>query len=308
MHKDRQLAWEIYLAFGASCLIWGSTWLAVRILVLRVPPFQVAALRFFLAATLLLFISRLKGLHPPRTVSEWKRTLILGITMMAIPYLCLFWAEQYITSSMTAVLFSSFPLAATAMTHLMTEHRAPRSAVVAMIIGFAGIAWLFRAELSSTRETAIGGALVLGSVVSGAWATVYAQREKLGLHPISSTGWQAAVALVATGAMSWIYEPHSLSGWTLPLFALLVLLAAIGSALVFVLYYWLLDHMQAYQLGALDLITPFIAIVAGASILDEEIPPGMILVAVTVATMVGFLLRADRPAAEVGIQDTESHP
>ena len=305
---NRRLELEIVLAFGASCLIWGSTWLAVRILVVRVPPFQVAAVRFLIAAILLLLISGFKGLHPPRTPGEWKRTLILGITMMAIPYLALFWAEQYITSSMTAVLFSSFPLAATAMTHLMTDHRAPRSAVLAMIVGFAGIAWLFRAELSSTPETAIGGVLVLGSVISGAWATVYAQREKLGLHPISSTGWQAAVAFVATGAMSWIFEPHSLSGWTPPLWGLLVLLAAIGSALVFVLYYWLLEHMRAYQLGALDLITPFIAIVEGALILDEAIPPGMILVAVTVATMVGFLLRADRPAAEVGIQDTESHP
>ena len=228
--------------------------------------------------------------------------MILGVTMMAIPYLCVFWAEQYVTSSMTAVLFSTFPLAATVMTHLMTEHRVPRRAVVAMLVGLAAIAWLFRVELSATRETAIGGALVLASVVSGAWATVYAQRERLGLHPISSTGWQVAVAFVATGLMSWFFEPHSLAGWTRPLLGLLVLLALIGSALVFVLYYWLLEHLRAYQLGALDLITPFIAIAEGAWILDEAIPPGMVAVAITVAAMVCFLLQADRPAAEVGIR------
>ena len=302
------MAWKIYLAFAASCLIWGSTWLAVRVLVTRVPPFQVAAARFFLAAVLLLALSRLKGLAPPRTVGEWKRTLILGITMMAIPYLCVFWAEQYVTSSMTAVLFSAFPLAAIVMTHLMTEHRVPRLAVLAMAIGFGGIAWLLRTELSATRETAIGGTLVLASVASGAWAIVYAQREKLGLHPISSTGWQMAVAFVVTGAVSWAFESHRLSDWTLPLFALTSLLAVFGSALVFVLYYWLLEHIQAYKLGTLDLITPFIAIVEGAWILDESIPPGMIVVALTVAAMVGFLLHADRPAAEVGVQDTESHP
>ena len=305
---NRRLAWRIYLAFAASCLIWGSTWLAVRVLVIRVPPFQVAAARFFLAAVLLLAISRLRQLAPPRTAGEWKRTVILGITMMAVPYLCVFWAEQYVSSSMTAVLFSSFPLAATLMTHLMTEHRVPGRAVLAMVVGLAGIAWLFRVELSATRQTAIGGALVLAAVVSGAWASVYAQREKLGLHPISSTGWQVAVAFLATGAMSLIFEDHSLAGWTPALFALTVLLAIIGSALVFVLYYWMLEHLRAYKLGALDLITPFIAIIEGAWILDETIPPGMIVVAMTVATMVGFLLQADRSAAEVGIQDTESHP
>jgi drug/metabolite transporter (DMT)-like permease len=308
MPRDRRLVWQITLAFAVSCLIWGSTWMAVRILVTRVPPFQVAAARFFLAAIILMGISRWRRLAPPRSAEEWKRTLILGITMMAIPYLCVFWAEQYVTSSMTAVLFSSFPLAATVMTHLMTEHRVSRRAVLAMLVGFAAIAWLFRVELSATRETAIGGVLVLASVVSGAWATVYAQRERLGLHPISSTGWQVAVAFLATGLMSWLFEPHSLSGWTWPLFGLVVLLALFGSALVFVLYYWLLEHLRAYQLGTLDLITPFIAIAEGAWILDEVIPPGMVAVAVTVAAMVYFLLRADRPAAEVGIQDTESHP
>jgi drug/metabolite transporter (DMT)-like permease len=280
----------------------------VRILVVRVPPFQVAALRFLIAAMLLLTLSRLKRLAPPRTGREWIGICKLGTTMMAIPYLCVFWAEQYITSSMTSVLFSTFPLAVTLMTHLMTEHRVPRQAVIAMAIGFGGIAWLYHAELSATHLTAIGGVLVLLSVISGAWATVYAQREHIDLNPISSTAWQFAVAFVATATMSGIFESQRTFEWTWPLFGVLVVLAVLGSALAFVLYYWMLARLPAYQLGTLDLITPFIAILEGAWFLSEPIPAGMVVVALMIAVMVASLFRTDRSAVEQAIHDAGSLP
>src|SRR5450759_971868 len=87
----------------ALCLIWGSTWLAIRIVVRDVPPLQAVAVRFLAAGVLL-----------------------LG---MALPYVLLFWAEQHVTSSMSAVLYSASPLTVSLITPVMMHRKVPRRAV-----------------------------------------------------------------------------------------------------------------------------------------------------------------------------------
>src|SRR5947199_6778807 len=86
-----------YLAFATLCLIWGSTWMAIRVLVHDVPPFRAAAIRFILAALLLLAIVLLKKLKWPETNQQWRALIVLGITIIVLPYGLLFWAERRIT-------------------------------------------------------------------------------------------------------------------------------------------------------------------------------------------------------------------
>src|SRR5579864_9417858 len=128
-----------YLAYVGICLIWGSTWGAIRLLVLDVPPFRAAAIRFLLAAGILFGIvfSRNRKFRISRR--QWFALITLGFTMMGLPYGLLFWAEYRITSSVTAVLFSSSPLVVALLTPVMTHSRVPRRAVFAMLIALGGI-------------------------------------------------------------------------------------------------------------------------------------------------------------------------
>src|SRR5215467_9551321 len=93
-----------YLAYGLICLIWGSTWGAISLLVRDVPPLRAAAIRFFLGAIILLTIALARNRSLSLLSKEWRALIILGITMMGLPYGLLFWAEYRISSSMTAVL------------------------------------------------------------------------------------------------------------------------------------------------------------------------------------------------------------
>src|SRR5881628_3449582 len=99
-----QLGRRHYLAFALLCAIWGSTWMAIRVVVHDVPPFRAAAGRFFIAALLLLIAGVASKLPLPRSSREWRATIMLGFSMMAVPYGLIFWAEQHVTSSVTAVL------------------------------------------------------------------------------------------------------------------------------------------------------------------------------------------------------------
>ncbi len=115
-----------YLAFATLCLIWGSTWMAIRVLVHDVPPLRAAAIRFVLADFFLIVIVLAKKLRWPQTRQQWRALIVLGITFIGLPYGLLFWAERRITSSLTAVIYSAAPLVVALFTPLMTHQRVPR--------------------------------------------------------------------------------------------------------------------------------------------------------------------------------------
>ena len=145
----------------ALCLIWGSTWLAIRLVVRDVPPLEAAALRFLVAGVLLLGIAMAQRRPWPADGAQWNALLVLSLSIMAVPYGLLFWAEQHVTSSMSAVLYSAMPLAVSLFTPIITHHKVPRRAVFAMVIAFGGLLTLFYQDLSKTRQALIGGVAVL---------------------------------------------------------------------------------------------------------------------------------------------------
>src|SRR6478752_1285299 len=121
------------------CLIWGSTWLSIRIVVRYVPPLEAAALRFLGAGILLLALAAAQRRQWPRGPDQWNAVLVLSMTMMALPYGLLFWAEQYVTSSLTAILYSAAPLTVSLFTPAMMHRKVPRQAVFAMTVAFAAL-------------------------------------------------------------------------------------------------------------------------------------------------------------------------
>src|ERR1041385_6997990 len=152
------------LAYLSLCLIWGSTWLAIRVVVHDVPPFEAAALRFVAAGALLLGAALLQKRPWPRDRGQWTAVFVLSLTMMALPYGLLFWAEQHVMSSMTAILYSAMPLAVALFTPAMMHRKVPRAAVYAMVTAFGALLSLFYTDLSTSPRSMLGGMLVLASM------------------------------------------------------------------------------------------------------------------------------------------------
>ena len=186
-----------YAAYALICLIWGSTWGAIRLVVRDVPPLPAAAVRFFLAAVLLVLIATIRIGRPSLSSRQWLSLAVLGITMMALPYGLLFWAEYRITSSLTAILFSSCPLFVALFTPLMSNTRVPRRAVFAMLIALGGISALFYTELYASTDLLLGGGAVMLAVIVSAWSSVFAKRELENVSPVWGTAVQFCVSAVA---------------------------------------------------------------------------------------------------------------
>jgi drug/metabolite transporter (DMT)-like permease len=280
------------LGYLALCLIWGSTWLAIRFVVHDVPPLEAAAIRFFTGAVLLLAMAAAQKRDWPASREEWQAILVLSLSIMAVPYGLLFWAEQYVTSSMTAVLFSAMPLLVALFTPLMMHRTVPRRAVFALLIGCGGLLLLFPGGLNASGRSLLGGFAILFAVVLSAWSVVYAKRRLHGLDSVVSTGLQLFFGALALLWATWALEPHRHAMWNRTAVLAMAFLVLFGSCAAFVIYYWLLKKMQPYQVATISLITPVVAVLEGALFAQEPIPFLMVIAIAIVLGSVGTVLLA----------------
>ena len=285
--SGRQLAGYISL-----CLIWGTTWLGIRLVVRDVPPFKALALRLLAAGVLLLAMALVQRRRWPTDGGEWNAILILTLTIMAVPYALLFWAEQYVTSSMSAVLYSASPLAVSFITPAIMHRKVPRRAVYAMVIAFGGILVIFYGNPSTNRMVIIGGSAILVSMLLTSWSIVYAKQRLHDVDSVVATGIQSLLSSVVLLWATWALEAHRHAVWTKTAMIGLAYLTIMGSATAFVIYYWLLKKLQPYQISTISLIIPLVAILAGL-LGGERIPLLMLLAVVVVLGSVWSVLRAE---------------
>jgi drug/metabolite transporter (DMT)-like permease len=282
-----------WLGYIALCMIWGSTWLAIRLVVRDVPPLEAAALRFVVAGVLLLGMAVLQKRRWPADGQQWNTILVLSLTIMAVPYGLLFWAEQHVNSSMTAVLFSAMPLAVALVTPTMMHRKVPRRAVYAMVIAFGGILILFYENPSTNRWALIGGGAVILSMSLSAWSVVYAKQRLHNVDSVVATGLQLLFGSVVLFWGTWALEAHRHARWTRTALVAIAFLTVFGSAAAFVIYYWLLKKLQPYQLSTISMIVPLIALLEG--LLDgEPVPLLMVAAVLVVLGSVWSVLRAEK--------------
>ncbi|HSE49429.1 MAG TPA: EamA family transporter [Terriglobales bacterium] len=289
---EHELGLRHWLGFALLCATWSTTWMAIRVLVREVPPFRAAALRFAIAAAVLLVVAVVRKSRWPQSADEWRTVVVLGVTMMTIPFGTVFWAEQYITSGMTAVLSATTPLAIALLTPVMLHQKVPRRAVIALVVGFAGIAVLFWSGVGFEGRALVGGVMVLVSAFATAWSANYAKRHAQGISPVVNTGVQLALGTVLLGALSLMVERGQPSHWSGKAVGALFFLAVMGSSVAFAVYYWLLKRMRPYQAGSTAFLVPIGAMVEGAVLLGEPVTAVMVVATLVVVGAVAAVLRS----------------
>ena len=280
------------------CLTWGSTWLAIRVVVHDIPPLEAAAIRFILAAIVLLGLAAVQRRQWLEGKDQWNAILVLSFTMMGIPFGLVFWAEQYVASSMTAILYSAAPLTISLFTPIFMHQKVPRRAVLAMVAALGGIIYLLYEGFNTSGRALLGEAAVLAAMIMAAWSAVYAKQRLHDVDPVVATGLQLLFASILLGWGSWAMESRLHAEWTRPAVYALAFLTFVGSCVAFVVYYWLLKHMQPYQLSTTNLVVPVIAVLEGSLLYHERVTFSMGLVILIVLASVATTLRAEAHAGD----------
>lgn len=278
-------------------LIWGSTWMAIRVLVTAVPPLRSASFRFLIASVILVLLIRIKRVPWP-VGRGLHATVLLSLSMIAIPSALTFWSEQRLSSGLTALIFGAMPLFTVMLTPLMARSRelraVPRGAWQAMIVGLGGLAFVLSGAISTSIWQALGALGVLLAVLLYAASSVYAKEALASVHPFVSTAIQFFLGGIWLGLASLAVERSRPSTWTTQSLTALVFLSIFSSALSFTLYYWLLQRIEPYQLTSLQLVVPLIAVAEGSFFMREMVPWTMLIGAALVLGSIVFIMRSKR--------------
>ncbi len=259
--------------YATCCVIWGSTWLVIKIGLVDLPPFRFAALRMGLACVLLSFWAFRGAVRP--TTSEVRAVALAGFLQIGVSYALVFAAERTIDSGMTAVLFASFPIWVSLFAHaLLPDEPLRPAAVLAAGIGMAGMAIL---ELPALEAVLAGGAFPvsalfpLGAAVASAFANVWMKsRLSRVAAPLNLWG-QTLVGSLFLFAISLALESRAPLRWTPRSVGAVAYLSIFGTVIAFLALFSLIRRIPMAMIGAIPLIDTLVAVTLGAIFLGESV-------------------------------------
>ena len=258
------------------CLIWGTTWIFIKIGLEDLPPLAFAAARFLLGVAILFVVIRVQKIPLPKTAKEWRLIALTGVLQFSVNYSMVFWAEQYITSGLAAVLQAMITVFGLVLAWIfLPNERVTKLKIFAVLIGIAGVAVIFIDQLKVQSLMAFLGCVgvVIGSYAA-AQASILVKSKGGGLHPASLVFCQMICGLPAIIIYSLIAEGNPLSyHWTWRAVGCVLYLTIAGTIAAFWLYYWLLGKIESTKAMMISLVTPLIAVVIGAIVLGETLPP-----------------------------------
>jgi len=286
-------AWKVWTGLWIVYLVWGSTYLAIRVMVETVPPLLGAGVRFSVAGAVMLGVLAVRRSVRP-TRAQLLSALAVGILLPGANAVVTV-AEQEVPSALAALLIASVPLWVLLMRRTAGEP-VSRAGIAAVLVGFAGVALLLRpGEQSDGASLLALGAVVFAAVMwaSGSFAS---PRLKLPGDPLVSTGWQmllGGVVIVAAGLAAGEAPDVDPEAFSLRSVVALVYLIVFGSWLAFTAYAWLLQNAPISRVATYAYVNPVVAIVLGFLILDEVITPVTLLGAAIIVVSVALVIRID---------------
>jgi drug/metabolite transporter (DMT)-like permease len=297
-HDSRRLAW---IAWTAVCLIWGTTYLAIKVALDTVPPFLMGGLRYCFGGLILAGVLRLRG-HRLPPVSMWGTLAVLGIFMLLFGNGGVVWGEQYIPSGLTAVLIATSPFWMVSVDAMVTRGRQLHIRQgTGLVVGFAGIVLLVWPDIVAAGARGGSGwgffaGVVAVQIACAGWAvgSSYTRRHVMPGDVLGSAAMQmifGGIWMLLAGTFLGEWPALSFTARTSMALAYLTLA---GSVVAFAAYSYALQHLDVAIVSLYTYVNPIIAVALGTLILGE---PFQIRMLIAGAVIIGGILIVGPPRA-----------
>jgi drug/metabolite transporter (DMT)-like permease len=302
--RERRLG---YLSWAAVCVIWGTTYLGIRICLESMPPALMGGLRWTLAGGLLTgyLLARGEALPP---VSRWGGIALLSFLLLGLGNGGVVFAEQWVPSGLAAVLVATAPFWMSGVEALLPDgERLERSTIAGLLIGFSGILVLVWPDLSIGADRRFLAGVISLQIASFGWAlgSSYSKRHARNDHILGTTALQmlgGGLMMVAAGTVRGEWQQLFFTPRTLTSLAYLSTLGAIGG---FVAYTYALRHLPVSFVSLYAYINPVIAVALGVTLLGEPFDARMATAAALVFAGVAVVRwrGTSRTASTAGARD-----
>lgn len=288
------------------CLIWGSTWIFIKIGLSDLPPITFSAARFGLAILILAPLIKLFGFSMPRTKSEWKLMALTGFLQFSLNYSAVFWSEQYIESGLAAVLQSMITVFGLLLAWIfLPAEKITKRKIAGVALGIIGVSIIFIDQLRVEDWMAFAGcvAIVLGAYAA-AQSSILVKAKGSDLHPASLLFAQMICGYPAILAYALIKEGSPLNlNWSWTAILCVVYLTVAGTIAAFWLYYWLLSRIESTKAMMISLVTPLLAVVIGAVVLGEKLPPQTYFGGALIIASIGLIVLRRRSGRNASMNE-----
>lgn len=290
----QRIDWKIPAAWITLCVVWSSTWLAIKIGLRDLPPISFVAIRFVIAAAILLAVSIGRVRLIPLRRSDYGILAFTGILMFCVNYITVFWGELHVSSGLAAVLQATIPIFGMLFAHwLLPDEPLRTHKVLGAFVALAGVMLICARLLSFNGLLSfVGGIGIALGGGAAAFSNVLMKKRAMTLAPSMLAAWQMVFGFIPLLVLGYFVEgsPRHFNWSSSAIFCLLYL-AVIGSSLTFLLLYWLLPRMTVTNLQTISLITPPGAVMLGWIWGGEKFPLWSLLGAALVLVGVWLIFR-----------------
>jgi len=293
-HGTRDNQFLIVVAFACIYVIWGSTYLAIRYAVETIPPLFVASFRHLFAGALLFGWCWHRGLRPVR--QQWFASIVLAVLFFLIGHGTLHWAQQTLPSGMAALLIATEPIFVAIIVMVTGRARVTVSLLMGVLLGLAGVALIFGADVRTGRSEMLNSLVVLIGTVSWSIGMVYSRSAAL--HPDShmAAGMSllaGAVLLFLAGTITGEMADLHFTAISMKSLLALVYLAVAGSLVAYSAYFWLLKRFSPTLISTHTYVNPLVALALGWAIAGEILAPRVVFGGLIVIVAIAWMSRAN---------------
>jgi drug/metabolite transporter (DMT)-like permease len=274
MQKPSKLTF--FLLYAVICLIWGSTWLVIRLGTnAALPPFAAASMRFFIATALLWTYVFYKKIALPRTRAEWSTVVLIGFLSNGLQFGIVYWASRYVPSGLEAVIFGTLPLYTAMIAHFyLPGDHLTRTRVTGIIIGVIGIVTIFFPQFQEVHSEALGPmALLVAAPLMAAISTVITKKKTHDIPAVTLNAVTTLVGAILLGIAALICDPFDAIKMNLAQIWPVFYLAILGTIVTFGIYFKLIKMTSAVTMSYVSVITPTIAVLLGWLLVGERLDP-----------------------------------
>jgi drug/metabolite transporter (DMT)-like permease len=300
-------------------LVWGTTYLGIRVAIETIPPFVMVAIRFTAAGLILLAIVavRERGAFRRPTLRELRDSLLVGIGLVVVGNGLVGWGEQTVATGVAALLIALMPAWAAALGRILFGDRLPVLAVVGIITGLVGIALLSWPVDGQLALEPFGLLALLCAPIGWSLGSLYSARKaKLPSHPLLATAYQmiggGIVGLLVATLDGELARFHIAAVSERSVIAM-TYLTAVGSLVGYTTYGWLIRHAPLSRVTTYAYVNPIVAVALGALFLGEPISTRTLIASVVIIAAVALIVTArargvtvrETPAPDLAELDTE---
>jgi drug/metabolite transporter (DMT)-like permease len=289
----------VWTAILILYVVWGSTYLGIRIAVGSIPPFAMAAARFAIAGAVLLTVVAVvrRGSIPRPSLREWRDCFIVGAFLMGGGMGAVAWGEQTVPSGIAALLIAMMPVWVAVFGRIFLGERLPRAAAVGIATGMLGVAILVGPSLAIDRSLDPAGivALIISPMSWAAGSLFSANRARLPKDPFITTGMQmltGSTVLAGASLVSGELGSFRVQAITTESLIAFVYLTAVGSLVAFTSYAWVLRRAPLPLIATYAFVNPVVAVFLGWLVLQERVTPLQVVAGAVIVVGVGLIVAA----------------